>query len=105
MSAEKHPVCYIVAGPNGAGKTTFALRYLPHIVSCRNFINADEIARGVSPLDFEAGLIQASKIFLQSLAQRVALRETFAFETTLSGRTYIPQIKKWQKDGWKVVLI
>ena len=47
MSADKHPVCYIIAGPNGAGKTTFALRYLPHIVSCRNFINADEIARGV----------------------------------------------------------
>ena len=105
MSAEMHPVCYIVAGPNGAGKTTFALRYLPHIVSCRNFINADEIARGVSPLDFDAGLIQASKIFLQSLAKKVASRETFAFETTLSGRSYIPQIEKWQDDGWKVVLI
>ena len=105
MAAKKHTVCYIVAGPNGAGKTTFALRYLPHIVSCRNFINADEIARGVSPLDFEAGLIQASKIFLQSLAQKVASRETFAFETTLSGRSYIPQIKKWQENGWKVVLI
>lgn len=105
MSAEKHPVCYIVAGPNGAGKTTFALRYLPHIVACKNFINADEIARGVSPLDFESGLLQASRIFLQSLAHKVALRETFAFETTLSGRAYIPQIKKWREDGWKVVLI
>ena len=48
MSAKKQPICYIVAGPNGAGKTTFALQYLPKIVSCNNFINADEIAKGVS---------------------------------------------------------
>ena len=47
MSADKRPVCYIVAGPNGAGKTTFALQYLPRIVSCNNFINADEIAKRI----------------------------------------------------------
>ena len=105
MSAKKQPVCYIVAGPNGAGKTTFALQYLPKIVSCNNFINADEIAKGVSPLNFEAGLLQASKIFLQSLDQKLESKETFAFETTLSGRSYLTQIPQWQQDGWKVVLI
>ena len=105
MSARKQPVCYIVAGPNGAGKTTFALQYLPKIVSCNNFINADEIAKGVSPLDFEAGLLQASKIFLQSLTEKLAGMETFAFETTLSGRTYLTRIPQWQRAGWKVVLI
>ena len=105
MSAKKQPVCYIVAGPNGAGKTTFALQYLPKIVSCKNFINADEIAKGVSPLNFEAGLLQASKIFLQSLNRKIENKETFAFETTLSGRSYLTQIPKWQQDGWKVVLI
>ena len=91
-------------GMNGAGKTTFALQYLPKIVSCNNFINADEIAKGVSPLNFEAGLLQASKIFLQSLDQKLESKETFAFETTLSGRSYLTQIPQWQQDGWKVVL-
>ena len=105
MSAKHNPVCYIVAGPNGAGKTTFALQYLPKIVSCNNFINADEIAKGVSPLNFEAGLLQASKIFLQSLNRKIENKETFAFETTLSGRSYLTQIPQWQQDGWKVVLI
>lgn len=105
MSAEKQPVCYIVAGPNGAGKTTFALQYLPRIVSCDNFINADEIAKGVSPLNFEAGLLQASKIFLQTLKQKLKIKETFAFETTLAGRSYLTQIPEWQQAGWKVILI
>ena len=105
MSAKKQSTCYIVAGPNGAGKTTFALQYLPKIVSCNNFINADEIAKGVSPLNFEAGLLQASKIFLQSLKQKLASKETFAFETTLSGRSYLTQIPQWQDEGWNVVLI
>jgi predicted ABC-type ATPase len=105
MNTKKQPICYIVAGPNGADKTTFALQYLPKIVSCNNFINADEIAKGVSPLNFEAGLLQASKIFLESLNQKIENKETFAFETTLSGRSYLTQIQQWQQDGWKVVLI
>lgn len=75
MSAKKQPVCYIVAGSNGAGKTAFALQYLPQIVSCNNFINADEIAKGASPLDFEAGLLQAGKIFLQSLNRKIENKE------------------------------
>lgn len=105
MLCRYQPTCYIIAGPNGAGKTTFALQYLPKIVECQNFINADEIARGISPLNVEAGLLQASKIFLKTLSRKLASRETFAFETTLSGRSYLPQIRQWQRDGWKVVLI
>ena len=67
MDAERRPCCYIVAGPNGAGKTTFALKYLPAVVSCHDFVNADEIAKGLSPLDFQAGMLQAGKIFLETL--------------------------------------
>ena len=59
----------------------------------------------MSPLNFEAGLLQASKIFLQSLNQKIENKETFAFETTLSGRSYLTQIPQWQQAGWKVVLI
>jgi predicted ABC-type ATPase len=105
MDAREKQTCYIVSGPNGAGKTTFALQYLPKIVSCSNFINADEIAKGVSPLDFEAGLLQASRIFLQSLNKKLEAGETFAFETTLSGKSYLTQIPQWQQAGWQVILI
>ena len=59
MKREKQPQCYVIAGPNGAGKTTFALKYLPLIASCYDFINADEIAKGLSPLDYNAGLLKA----------------------------------------------
>ena len=104
MKREKQPQCYVIAGPNGAGKTTFALKDLPLIASCYDFINADEIARGLSPLDFETGLLKAGKIFLESLNQNIHLRKDFAFETTLSGRTYLPRIVEWRKAGWFVTL-
>lgn len=58
----KSPTCYVIAGPNGAGKTTFAMTYLPKI-GCLNFLNADNIARGLSPLSVESALPQASRIF------------------------------------------
>ena len=99
------PTCSIIAGPNGAGKTTFALKYLPKIANCDNFINTDEIAKGISPLNFEAGLIPASRMFFKILDQKIADKKDFAFETTLSGRTYLPMIKQWQAAGWKVVLL
>ena len=104
MKREKQPQCYVIAGPNGAGKTTFALKYLPLIASCYDFINADEIAKGLSPLDYNAGLLQAGKLFLETLSQKIAQRKDFAFETTLSGRTYLPRIAEWRKDGWFVTL-
>ena len=104
MEHKKQPHCYVVAGPNGAGKTTFALKYLPRIVSCYDFINADEIAKGLSPLDYKAGLLKASKIFLETLNRKIVDRNDFAFETTLSGRTYLPRIVEWRSSGWIVTL-
>lgn len=101
---QKHPTCYIIAGPNGAGKTTFAMKYLPKIADCRIFINADEIAKGLSPLDVEAAQLQASKIFLAAIDEHIARRENFAFETTLSGKTYLRKIQDWRKAGWQVEL-
>ncbi len=101
----KKPSCYIVAGPNGAGKTTFALEYLPGIAQCHDFINADEIAKGLSPLNFEAGLVKASRIFLETLDDKINARRDFAFETTLSGRSYLTRIPEWRRDGWEVNLI
>ena len=93
---QKSPTCYIIAGPNGAGKTTFAMKYLPKIAGCLNFINADESARGLSPLNVEAVQLQASKIFLNAIEEKIRSRENFAFETTLSGKAYLQKIKQWK---------
>ena len=105
ISPRRHPRCYIIAGPNGSGKTTFALKFLPKTAGCHHFVNADEIARGLSPLNPSAVLIQATRIFLTTLQQRIEAREDFAFETTLSGKTYLDRIKQWRKAGWEVVMI
>ena len=99
------PTCWIIAGPNGAGKTTFALEYLPSVANCRNFINADLIAAGLSPLAPETGLIAASRLFLREIDTRIQARQDFAFETTLSGRSYLKLIKRLHEEHWQVELI
>ncbi len=99
------PVCWIIAGPNGAGKTTFALEYLPQVAECRNFINADLIAAGLSPLAPEKELVTASRLLLKELDAHIDEREDFAFETTLAGRGYLRLIERLQKEGWHVELI
>jgi len=101
----ENPTCYIVAGPNGAGKTTFAMRYLPQIAGCDNFINADLIAGGISPLNPARVQIAAGRILLKEIERCIAAREDFAFETTLSGQTYFNLVKRLKADGWQVVLI
>jgi predicted ABC-type ATPase len=99
------PTCWIIAGPNGAGKTTFALEYLPRMEGCMNFINADLIAAGLSPLVPERELLTASRLFLREIEVRRAARDNFAFETTLSGRTYLRLVEQLRRDGWRVELI
>jgi len=99
------PTCWIVAGPNGAGKTTFALEYLPKVADCTNFVNADLIAAGLSPLAPDRELLAASRIFLSEIEEHIAAKEDFAFETTLSGRSYLRLIKRLRNDGWRVELV
>jgi len=99
------PSCWIIAGPNGAGKTTFALDYLPKVAKCTHFINADLIAAGLSPLAPESELIAASRIFLAEIEIRIQKQEDFAFETTLSGRSYLKLIKRLKIQGWEVELL
>ncbi|MEL7980731.1 MULTISPECIES: zeta toxin family protein [Halomonadaceae] len=99
------PTCWIVAGPNGAGKTTFALHYLPQVAHCSRFINADLIAAGLSPLAPERELLTASRIFLGEVQQAIEERDDFAFETTLSGRSYMRLVKQLLSEGWRVELV
>jgi predicted ABC-type ATPase len=105
MSLATPPTCWIIAGPNGAGKTTFALTYLPTVARCRHFINADLIAAGLSPLAPEIELIAASRLFLKEIQNRIHRRQDFAFETTLSGRSYLKLIRQLKSEGWQVELI
>ncbi len=95
----------IIAGPNGAGKTTFAEEFLPLEAGCPDFINADLIARGLSPFAPERAAFEAGRIMLALMARKTAAGESFAFETTLSGRNYAHRIAQWRKSGYHVKLI
>ena len=78
---------YIIAGPNGVGKTTFARTFLPKYADCKNFINADLIARGMSPFSPEAAAVRAGRLVLSEIRFFAQRKVPFAFETTLSGRS------------------
>lgn len=94
----------IIAGPNGAGKTTFAREFLPHEASCLRFINADLIAQGLSPFRPEEAAVRAARLMLEMIAECVKRGESFAIETTLSGRTYARMIPQWKQAGYQVAL-
>lgn len=98
----KPPNCYIIAGPNGAGKTTFATEFLPVYANCRNFINPDLLARAYSPFDPDAGMFRAGRTVLQLIAEFAEARTDFAFETTLSGRAYVPLLRRVKKAGFRL---
>jgi predicted ABC-type ATPase len=95
----------IIAGPNGAGKTTFAREFLPCEADCPEFINVDLIAAGLSPFDPDRAAIRAGRLVLDEMHRRTKKGESFAFETTLSGRHYAQLIGKWRHAGYRVELI
>lgn len=95
----------IIAGPNGAGKTTFAREYLQNEAHCPDFINVDLIAAGLSPFDPNRAAIQAGRIMLSEIERRVRKRESFSFETTLSGHAYTRMIPAWKIAEYRVRLI
>ena len=95
----------IIAGPNGAGKTTFAEEFLPREADCPDFINADLIARGLSPFAPEKAAFEAGRIMLAQMAARVKAGKSFAFETTLSGLAYSRRIPRWRAAGYHVKMI
>lgn len=96
------PTIYVIAGCNGAGKTTFAKDFLPHEVKCLRFYNADEIARGLSPLDPPAGAIKAGRLLLSEVRESIKRYETFAVESTLSGRTYVWMFQRALSLGYEL---
>lgn len=97
------PVLYMIAGPNGAGKTTAAYSLLPEVFSTVEFLNADEIAKGLSPLNPEGVAFEAGRIMLKRLEQLVNNQRSFAFETTLSGLAYLKFIRQARLAGFEIV--
>lgn len=98
------PTIYVIAGCNGAGKTTFAKEFLPKEVKCLRFLNADEIARGLSPLKPSAGAVRAARLLLTQVDECLRRRETFALESTLSGKTYIRLFRRARQLGYEIEL-
>ncbi len=96
----KRPVVYVIAGPNGTGKTTFATQFLPKIADCRNFINADLIAKGLSPFNVDAATMQAGRLFLSGIHEQARRGADFGFETTLSGKGYVKLFKELRRKGY-----
>jgi predicted ABC-type ATPase len=103
MGSQKKIV--IIAGPNGAGKTTFALEFLPREADCPDFINADLIAAGLSPFDPDRAAIRAGRLMIEEIKSRVRRGDSFALETTLSGRHYAQMVPRWRATGYHIKLI
>lgn len=96
---------YVIAGCNGAGKTTASFTILPDILNCKEFVNADEIAKGLSPFQPEKVAIEAGRLMLERINNLIEEREDFAFETTLATKSYKNKITFAQAQGYRVVLL
>lgn len=96
---------YIIAGCNGAGKTTASMTVLPEVLHCREFVNADEIAKGLSPFRPEEVAVQAGRLMLERIDRLLARGETFAIETTLATRSYARLVRRAKAVGYTVLLL
>ena len=99
------PNLYIIAGCNGAGKTTASYTVLPEILDCKEFVNADNIAAGISPFNPESVAIEAGRIMLKRINELLDEGADFALETTLSTKSYVSFVKKAQQAGYEVTLL
>lgn len=95
----------VIGGPNGAGKTTAARALLPDVLGIREFVNADEIARGLSPFNEAAVALTAGRLMIERMRLLVQNGESFVFETTCAGRGHIELLRRCRDDGWRVTLL
>lgn len=99
------PKLYIIAGCNGAGKTTASMTILPEVLNCREFVNADEIAKGLSPFNPEEMAVQAGRLMLRRIDALLCAKKSFAIETTLATRSYGKLVKRAKGMGYEVFLL
>lgn len=96
---------FILGGPNGAGKTTAARTLLPEFFGMRDYLNADEIAREISPHDVDAAAFAAGRRMIERMRELVLLGRSFGFETTCAGRSHLPLLERCKADGWRIRLL
>src|SRR4051812_38977370 len=99
------PNLYIIAGCNGAGKTTASYTILPEMLNCREFVNADSIAIGLSPFNYESVAFEAGRIMLQRIHRLMEEKVDFAFETTLAAKSYVQFIRTAKNNGYEVTIL
>ena len=92
----------IIAGPNGAGKTTFAAEFLPKFANCKEFVNADLLAQGISPFSPETAAIEAGRAMLERIKNLAERKIDFGFETTLAGRGLDKIIRDLKRQGYSI---
>jgi predicted ABC-type ATPase len=105
MPSDQAKDVIVIGGPNGAGKTTWAYERLSRTLDIREFVNADEIARGISPLEPEASALAAGRLMIQRLSKLVSTEASFAFETTCSGRGHARLLERCRAAGYRVILM
>ena len=103
-NTEANPRLYIIAGPNGVGKTTFARVFLPRFAECKQFVNADLIAGGLSPFSPESAAFRAGRLMLEQIRMLADRRYDFGFETTLAGRSYLNLLCEMKEQGYSIHL-
>ena len=96
---------YIIAGCNGAGKTTASYTVLPEILDCREYVNADEIAKGLSPFNPESVAIEAGRLMLERIDYLMTAGASFSIETTLATKSYVNLVRRAHKQGYNVKLL
>lgn len=99
------PTLFIISGCNGAGKTTASYTILPEMLNCKEFVNADAIAAGLSPFQPEKVAFEAGRLMLERIEHLISIKTDFAIETTLSTRSYAQTVKKCKANGYDIVLI
>lgn len=99
------PNLYIISGCNGAGKTTASMTVLPETLQCREFVNCDEIAKGLNPLNPDSAKITAARLMLSRIKKLITMGEDFAIETTLATKSYHALVQKAQEKGYDIKLL
>jgi predicted ABC-type ATPase len=105
MRSDEAKNVVVVGGPNGAGKTTWVVQRLPPALKIREFVNADEIARGISPLDPEGNAVAAGLVMIERLNELISTGHSFAFETTCSGRGHITRLRRCREANYRITLV
>jgi predicted ABC-type ATPase len=99
------PRIFVIGGPNGAGKTTVASGLLPEILECEEYVNADAIAKALSPFAYERVAFKAGRLMLDRIHELAKARRDFAFETTVASRSFVPFLKRSKAEDYEIRLV